>query len=266
MIDSNWILLFGGLISGLLAGLLGIGGGTMLVPLLVALHYSPLHAVATSSLSVLITSLSGSLQNWRMGYFDRNRVLGLGLPALVTSQLGVYLAGRFSAALLLYGFGLLLMVNLFLIRLRQGLEKQANSPSPPTSASPPVSASPQFLTLARIGTGGIAGLLAGLFGVGGGVIMVPLQMLLLGELIKVAIQTSLGVIIITAIAAVLGHTVQGNVLYYPGFLLGIGGLIGAQISTRYLPKLPNQLIAFSFNGLLIILAIYTFWQAWQCSQ
>jgi uncharacterized membrane protein YfcA len=260
MIDSNWILLFGGLISGLLAGLLGIGGGTMLVPLLVALHYSPLHAVATSSLSVLITSLSGSLQNWRMGYFDRNRVLGLGLPALVTSQLGVYLAGRFSAALLLYGFGLLLMVNLFLIRLRQGLEKQANSPSPPTSASP------QFLTLARIGTGGIAGLLAGLFGVGGGVIMVPLQMLLLGELIKVAIQTSLGVIIITAIAAVLGHTVQGNVLYYPGFLLGIGGLIGAQISTRYLPKLPNQLIAFSFNGLLIILAIYTFWQAWQCSQ
>jgi uncharacterized membrane protein YfcA len=260
MIDSNWILLFGGLISGLLAGLLGIGGGTMLVPLLVALHYSPLHAVATSSLSVLITSLSGSLQNWRMGYFDRNRVLGLGLPALVTSQLGVYLAGRFSAALLLYGFGLLLMVNLFLIRLRQGLEKQANSPSPPTSASP------QFLTLARIGTGGIAGLLAGLFGVGGGVIMVPLQMLLLGELIKIAIQTSLGVIIITAIAAVLGHTVQGNVLYYPGFLLGIGGLIGAQISTRYLPKLPNQLIAFSFNGLLIILAIYTFWQAWQRSQ
>ena len=260
MIDSNWILLFGGLISGLLAGLLGIGGGTMLVPLLVALHYSPLHAVATSSLSVLITSLSGSLQNWRMGYFDRNRVLGLGFPALVTSQLGVYLASRFSAALLLYGFGLLLMVNLFLIRLRQGLEKQANSPSPPTSASP------QFLTLARIGTGGIAGLLAGLFGVGGGVIMVPLQMLLLGELIKIAIQTSLGVIIITAIAAVLGHTVQGNVLYNPGFLLGIGGLIGAQISTRYLPKLPNQLIAFSFNGLLIILAIYTFWQAWQRSQ
>jgi len=257
MIDSNWILLFGGLISGLLAGLLGIGGGTMLVPLLVALHYPPLNAVATSSLSVLITSLSGSLQNWRMGYFDQNRVLGLGFPALVTSQLGVYLAGRFSAALLLYGFGLLLMVNLFLIRLRQGLEKQANYPTSP---------SPRFLTLARIGTGGIAGLLAGLFGVGGGIIMVPLQMLLLGEPIKVAIQTSLGVIIITAIAAVLGHTIQGNVLYYPGFLLGIGGLIGAQISTRYLPKLPNRLIAFSFNGLLIILAIYTFWQAWQRSQ
>lgn len=275
MIDSYWILLVGGLISGLLAGLLGIGGGTMLVPLLVALHYSPLHAVATSSLSVLITSLSGSLQNWRMGYFDQNRVLGLGFPALVTSQLGVYLAGRFSAALLLYGFGLLLMVNLFLIRLRQRLEKKANSPSSlsslssptsPVSQTPPVSPSPQFLTLARIGTGGMAGLLAGLFGVGGGVIMVPLQMLLLGEPIKVAIQTSLGVIIITAIAAVLGHTVQGNVLYYPGFLLGIGGLIGAQISTRYLPKLPNRLIAFSFNSLLIILTIYTFWQAWQRSQ
>lgn len=261
MIDNGWILVFGGWIAGLLAGLLGIGGGTLLVPLLVALHYSPLQSVATSSLAILITSLSGSFQNWRMGYFDRDRVLGLGFPALITAQLGVYLAGCFSSALLLYGFGLLLTANIFLIPLRQGLEKQAAletkiSPSPASG----------YRLLARLGTGSVAGLLAGLFGVGGGVIMVPLQMLLLGEPIKVAIQTSLGVIIITAIAAVIGHTVQGNVLYDSGLLLGIGGSIGAQISTRYLPKLPDRIIAFGFNALLTILAIYMFWQAWQRSQ
>lgn len=59
-----------GLVSGILAGLLGIGGGTLLVPLLVAIGYVTVKAVANSSLAILITSIFSSLQNWRMGYFD----------------------------------------------------------------------------------------------------------------------------------------------------------------------------------------------------
>jgi len=93
------------------------------------------------------------------------------------------------------------------------------------------------------------------------VIMVPLQMVLLGEPIKVAIQTSLGVIVITAISATLGHTWQGNVLFWQGLVLGLGGLVGAQVSTRYLPKLRDRVITFSFYTLLALLAFYTFWRA-----
>jgi hypothetical protein len=116
--------------------------------------------------------------------------------------------------------------------------------------------------LARLFTGGAAGVLAGLFGVGGGVIMVPLQMLLLGEPIKVAIQTSLGVIVITAVSASFGHAVVGNVLFVPGILLGCGGLLGAQFSTRVLPKLPDRVVSLVFRLFLGVLSIYIFWQAW----
>ena len=246
-------LVFGGLISGLLAGLLGIGGGTVLVPLLVTLNYTPLQAVATSSLAIVLTSISGSIQNWRMGYLDFKRVFSIGIPALISAQLGVYLASQFQPYLLLLTFGLLLAINIFLVRLRKNLE-QKGSEQQSTTINP---------VLARLGTGASAGLLAGLFGVGGGVIMVPLQMLLLGEKIKVAIQTSLGVIVITAIAATAGHAIKGNVLFGVGLILGTGGLIGAQISTRYLPKLSEQIVSFSFNLLLAILSVYTFWQAWQ---
>ena len=133
------------------------------------------------------------------------------------------------------------------------------------------------LVAARIFTGGAAGLLAGLFGVGGGVIMVPLQIVLLGETIKGAIQTSLGVIVITAISACLGHAVHGNLwltsdslfeqkIVIGGIIMGMGGLLGAQLSTRLLPKLPDEIITIAFRTLLAILAVYIFWQAWRLSE
>ena len=243
-----------GFFSGILAGFLGIGGGTVLVPLLVALGYSPIQAVATSALAITITAISGTIQNWRMGYIKLQSILYLGLPALIAAQVGVYLAEGFPAALLLFAFGLLLVVNIYLVEFRKRViakyKHQAKT-------------SKDNSIIARITTGGTAGVLAGLFGVGGGVIMVPLQIIWLGEPIKTAIRTSLGVIVLTAISACIGHGLQGNVLFVEGLLLGTGGLIGAQVSTRFLPKLSDKVISFAFRNLLVILATYTFWQSWR---
>ncbi|MDR9405425.1 MAG: sulfite exporter TauE/SafE family protein [Halothece sp. Uz-M2-17] len=249
--ENLWLLAGGGLFSGLLAGLLGIGGGTVLVPIIITVGYSPVQAVATSSLAIVLTAVSGSLQNYRMGYLDLQRVWSLGFPAILTAQLGAYVASDLPDRILLFAFGFLLIINIFLASWRKTLAKQEAYHPEKT----------QHRMMPRVATGGLAGFLAGLFGIGGGVIMVPLQMVLLGEPIKVAIQTSLGVIVITAISATVGHTWQGNVLFWQGFVLGLGGLIGAQISTRYLPKLRDRAITFGFYSLLVLLAIYTFWRA-----
>ncbi|MDJ0553088.1 MAG: sulfite exporter TauE/SafE family protein [Microcoleaceae cyanobacterium MO_207.B10] len=296
-------LLISGLFAGVLAGFLGIGGGTVLVPLLVKLGYEPVQAVATSSLSIVITAFSGSIQNFRMGNLSINKVVGIGFPALITAQLGVYLANLFLAHWLLFAFGCLLVLNIYLVELRKRITAQkkqeeqlvnsnletdtlqkSENYSQHLMAEFVMPFTPHPLPLmfekifkktnykipdkyikisSRIITGSFAGLLAGLFGVGGGVIMVPLQILLLGETIKVAIQTSLGVIVITAISACIGHAVRGNVVLIPGLLLGVGGLLGVQFSTRFLPKLPEKVVSLAFRCLLAILSIYIFWQAWQ---
>jgi uncharacterized membrane protein YfcA len=252
MLSENWwILGIGGLFSGLLAGLLGIGGGTVLVPLLITLNYSYAQAVATSSLAIVMTSISGTIQNWRMGYLNFEKVILLGVSGVLTAFWGAYLVGKTPRYILEAAFGFLLLLNIYLTNLRQKLVNQ--SPENQLTKANPI--------IARIGTGGAAGLLAGLFGVGGGVILVPLQMLFLGERIKVAIQTSLGVIVITSVGACLGHFREGNVLFVEGIILGIGGLIGVQFSTRYLPKLPERIVKFSFISFLIILSIYFFVKA-----
>ncbi|HEY9762671.1 MAG TPA: sulfite exporter TauE/SafE family protein, partial [Trichocoleus sp.] len=117
MVDNIGLLAAAGLLSGVLAGFLGIGGGTILVPIMVRLGFTPIEAVATSSLAILVTSVTGSIQNWRMGFLDLRKVLLLGFPALVTAQLGVWLANVFPPYALLAGFGILLSSNVYLVGL-----------------------------------------------------------------------------------------------------------------------------------------------------
>ncbi len=257
MIIQSWLILAGGgLISGILAGILGIGGGFIIVSLLVLLGYTPIQALATSSLVVLVSSSSGSFYNWRMGYLDPKRVLYFALPALVTAQIGVYLAIRIPPYLLLLTFGIFLLANIYLVQLRkQPTFEERNSGR-------------QLLNpvLSKIGTGGIAGFLAGLLGIGGGMVMVPLQILLLGERIKVAIRTSLGVIVSAALSTCIVHASHGNVLFLQGLILGVGGLLGTQISSRILLKLPDCLLSKIFSLFLFSMSILMFWQAWKIYQ
>ncbi|MEO1376525.1 MAG: sulfite exporter TauE/SafE family protein [Cyanobacteria bacterium J06635_10] len=254
---ENWLLLvISGLISGILAGLLGIGGGTVLVPLQLAFGYTPLQAVATSSLAIVITATSGTIQNWRMGYINFQKVLFLGLPAIITAFFSAGLANLIPPRNQLISFGILLLFTIYLVELRKNLSKKQEEEENEQNQQSKFS-----FTIARILTGGTAGMLAGIFGVGGGVIMVPLQMLLLGETIKVAIQTSLGVIVLSSISAATRHAFAGNILFVPGLILGFGGLIGAQLSTRFLPRLPDRVISITFRVGLAILAVYMFWKA-----
>ncbi|NJS16492.1 MAG: sulfite exporter TauE/SafE family protein [Nostocaceae cyanobacterium CSU_2_110] len=247
-------LVISGLASGILAGLLGIGGGTILVPLQLAFGYTPLQAVATSSLAIVITATSGTIQNWRMGYINIQRVILLGIPAIVTAYLSAGFTKFIPAKNQLVSFGILLLFTIYLVDLRKNLSKKQQEAEQNQQSK--ISS-----IISRIITGGAAGILAGIFGVGGGVIMVPLQILLLGETIKVAIQTSLGVIVLSSISAATRHAFEGNILVVPGLILGFGGLVGAQLSTRFLPRLPDKVVSLTFRVGLAILAVYVFWKA-----
>lgn len=254
---ENWLfLVLGGIGSGILAGILGVGGGFIIVSLLVGLGYQPIQAVATSSLVIIMSSITGSFYNWRMGYLDLQRVVYIAIPAILAAPLGAYLAESVLDYVLLIIFSLFLLVNIFLIRLRKRIvaRNAVGDRSQNTKRFNP--------TISRIITGAVAGFLAGLLGIGGGAIMVPLQMLLLNEEIKVAVRTSLGVIVMATISSCIIHAVQGNVLLVTGLIVGIGGILGTQVGTRLLPNLPNSLVSKIFSLFLAAMAVFNLWQAW----
>jgi uncharacterized membrane protein YfcA len=112
---------------------------------------------------------------------------------------------------------------------------------------------PRTLKLAAIGTAG--GLFSGLFGVGGGAVMVPLLLLWLAYDERAAAATSLGAIVIVAAFAVITQGVYGNVDVLDGLLVGVPAVGGVLLGTWLQQRVPADAISLAFAVLLVAAAI-----------
>jgi uncharacterized protein len=109
------------------------------------------------------------------------------------------------------------------------------------------------LTLAAIGT--LAGLFSGLFGVGGGVVIVPLLVLWLGFDERLATGTSLAAIVVIAAVATAVHGAYGNVHLREGVLVGVPAVAGVLIGTELQQRISTKAISLVFAALLTVVAL-----------
>lgn len=112
--------------------------------------------------------------------------------------------------------------------------------------------------LSCLGVGLAAGLLSGLFGVGGGTVIVPMLVLLLGFDQRLAAGTSLAAIVPTATVGVISYAVHGSVAWIPAVILAVGAVIGAQIGTWLLARVPQNALRWGFVGFLVFVIIMMF--------
>jgi uncharacterized membrane protein YfcA len=110
-------------------------------------------------------------------------------------------------------------------------------------------------TVVIAGIGTAAGLFSGLFGVGGGVVMVPLLILLLGMEERRATSTSLGAIVLIAGAATLTQGAYGTVHVVEGLLVGVPALVGVLLGTALQQRLPARRVSLLFAILLLGVAV-----------
>src|SRR5262245_43302992 len=108
------------------------------------------------------------------------------------------------------------------------------------------------LQLAAIGTA--AGVFSGLFGVGGGIVMVPLLVLWLGYGERLAAGTSLAAIVLIASVAAATHAGYGNVHVDDGLLVGVPAVGGVVAGTALQQRVPQRTISLLFAGLMVVTA------------
>ncbi len=109
--------------------------------------------------------------------------------------------------------------------------------------------SPRFV-LASIGVGLLAGVLSGLFGVGGGIVIVPMLSLLLGFDHRLAAGTSLAAIVPTAAVGVVTYATHGSVAWIPALIIASAAVVGAQGGAWLLHRLPLDALRWGFIGFL----------------
>ena len=190
--DKRIIYLSIGVVAGLLSGLMGVGGGVIMVPLMVLLlPFTQHQAHGTSLAVVMFTAVVSAITYGWQGSIDYVLALELALGGALGARLGALWANHIPALQLRRIFG----AFIFLVGLRMIL------PSPPAMAWLGHLGWGSILVSVFIGL--IVGFLSGMLGVGGGIVLVPTLVLLLGTQQHIAQGVSLVYIIPTAI---VGHT------------------------------------------------------------
>lgn len=232
-----------GVIAGLASGLFGVGGGIVLVPGLVLLAgLSQRMAHGTSLAAIVPIALAGVLGYAAGGEVDGAAAALTAAGVLMGAPIGVHLLGRLPERTLRIGFAVILLLSA--VRLLVAPE-QADGQATVTLAT-----AAMFVV-----TGLGAGVLAGVMGVGGGVIMVPAFTVLFGMPIVLAKGTSLAVIVPGAILGTIRNRAQGTADLRLGLVAGMSGVATAFLASRISLGMNPEVASGTFAALLMIVVL-----------
>jgi uncharacterized membrane protein YfcA len=258
-VSVNAFLLLGlGGIVGVLSGMFGVGGGFLMTPLLFFIGIPPAVAVATEANQIVASSFSGVLAHFKRKTVDLRMGTVLLVGGLVGAAVGVYIFNILKAqgqvdllVKLCYVVFLGVIGGLMFFESLNAIRNVKKGKSPKRKKHNWIHGLPLKMRFRVSGlyisvippliVGVAVGVLAAIMGVGGGFIMVPAMIYLLGMPTKVVVGTSLfQIIFVTAFTTMLHATTNFTVDIVLAVLLLVGGVIGAQIGTRIGVKMKAE--------------------------
>lgn len=285
MVETFVAAIVCGLFIGILSGLLGIGGGMVMVPILrLGFGLPAVGATATSLFTIVPTSVTGFVTHIKNKTCVPKLGVAAGIGGAIMSPVGVLLANASPAWLVMLVAAVIMCYSSFnmfrkafkapkeeslVSKVKQGISQRKNAPDSTQDKEahaearkarlaemealrPNLDAS-QLFKGSLIGLG--AGLASGYIGVGGGFIMVPLFISILGISMKQASGTSLIAILILAIPGVVTQGMLGNIDYVAGLALACGSIPGAALGATLIQYVPERRLRFLFGWFLVLGAV-----------
>ena len=271
---ANIILLLGmGGVVGFLSGLFGVGGGFLMTPLLIFIGVPPPVAVATAANQVIASSVSGALAHWQRGNVDIHMGLVLLAGGMVGSTAGVLVfrllrdQGQVDLVIaLMYVFVLGIIGALMLIEgiqairrshtagYRRKLHQHTWLHGLPFKMR--FRRSKLYISaLLPLGVGASVGVLAAIMGVGGGFVLVPAMIYLLGMPTAVVIGTSLFQIIFVGANVTFMQAWQNQTVdVVLALILIVGGVVGAQFGTKMGARIRGNELRLLLGALVLLVS------------
>ena len=280
-ISLNLYLLLGlGLGVGFLSGLLGVGGGFLMTPILIFLGIPPAVAVSTQANQIMASSVSGALAHWRRKSLDVKMGTVLIIGGMFGSILGVQIfsylqsLGQIDLVISLCYVGFLGVIgSLMLVESVNAIRRRMSGNPPPKrkrrkrrliDALPfktrfPVSGL-YMSVIPPLAIGFLVGLLAALMGVGGGFVMVPAMIYILRMPTSVVIGTSLfQILFVTALTTFLQAAQNQTVDIVLAAILIVGGVVGAQFCVKAGAKVKGEELRAGLALLVVAVCLKLAW-------
>ena len=251
------MLALAGILIGIYGSMIGAGGGLIAVPLLILiLRLEPDIAVGTSLFMTLFVAISASIVFLRQGRVDKGLALRFSIFTIPGAIAGAFIVDNVELTIFRTLFGVLMIASSIYLLIGTE-EKSAGRSMKGLRRVVTDSHGEVFEFKVRMVVGYLVSFLVGFassfFGIGGGIIMVPLMIGILGIPAQVAIATSQLMIVITASGGTLTHFQLGNVALNIALPLTIGGIIGAQIGARAIRRAKGRSIKLLLTAGLALL-------------
>lgn len=232
-----------GLVGGFMAGLVGIGGGIVIIPLLVYVAGLPMNlATGISMVQAFFATSSGLVVHRRARTIDVRLGVLLGVMGVLGALAGSFGSSQIGGRVLLgVYFGLVVVALALMLLAPRGKEASEYK---------------VFMPLAG-GLGLAVGVLAGMLGVGGGFIMTPLMISVLRIPTRVAVGTSLLMILPTTLSGSIGKIATGQFDLSLAAAVIVGSIVGAQFGGRANARVAPKTVRLALTVILIVILLRT---------
>ena len=240
MIDQLWMILLG-FAAGVLGSMIGVGGGIIVVPALTFLGFPPTVAASNSLFAALSNSIASTISYSRQKRIEFSLGLKLGLLTIPGTIIGALLSTDESPEIFKFLFGLVLIASAAYIFLRKKIEDKEKT------------LSKQMIVFA-VGASFFAGIISSFFGIGGGIIFVPLMVVGMGMAMKRAAPTSQLILLFASLSGVIIHSLLGHTDFLQAGFLAIGAFIGGLVGARLSLDIKERYLQILISVVIIIAA------------
>jgi uncharacterized membrane protein YfcA len=256
-----WLLILFGFLIGIIASLAGVGGGIFIVPVLTFFYdFKVNSATATSLTAIIFTAIAATIN-----YSRQNRIFyKTGLILVITTAPGAYLGAWLATIMEEHLLGLIFGSFLILVAIRMiisTLRKKTQTKNLPTKTDSELIKSKKTIIIG-ISLSFFGGIASGLLGIGGGALIVPIMVVVMGMPIHYATATSMFTMIFTSISGVTKYY-QSDLINFPvALILASGTIIGAQVGAYTSKKISGRNLSLIFGIMLIAAGINMILKFW----